>query len=209
MRPGITSTGTILDRIVQQKIVEITAAESRMPLGALKEAIMQAPTVQDFAGALRRDHIALIAEVKKASPSKGIFLEDFDPVGIASEYEQHGAAAISVLTDERFFQGHLDYLRHVRTQVSIPVLRKDFLIDPYQVYEARAAGADAVLLIVACLEDPVLHDLHALVLELGMAALVEVHNEAEMQRALAVPGIGVIGINNRDLHDFSVDLQTA
>jgi indole-3-glycerol phosphate synthase len=148
----------------------------------------------------------LIAEVKKASPSKGVLIENFDPVAIGKTYAENGASAISVLTDEQFFQGHLDYMRAVRAAVSVPVLRKDFVIDPHQVYEGRAAGADAVLLIVMALEDSQLADLQALIHELGMAALVEVHNAAEMERALKI-GATLIGINNRDLKTFHEELN--
>ncbi len=200
---GLTETGTVLDRIIVYKIEEVAAAKARVPNPDLQSAACS----RDFIDALRRNTVALIAEVKKASPSKGVFLEDFDPVMIAQTYADNGAAAISVLTDERFFQGHLDYLLQVRESVPLPVLRKEFIIDPYQVIEARAAGADAVLLIVACLEDSLLADLHAQAKELGMAALVEVHNAAEMERALTLSP-QLIGINNRNLHDFSVDLAT-
>ncbi len=151
--------------------------------------------------------VALIAEVKHASPSKGVLIENFDPVALGTTYAANGAAAISVLTDQQFFGGSLAYLTQVRAAVDIPVLRKDFIIDPYQVYEARAANADAVLLIVAALADAQLADLHALVAELGMAALVEVHNEAELERALQI-NPRLIGVNNRDLKTFHEDLGT-
>ncbi len=155
---------------------------------------------------IRKDTVALIAEVKKASPSKGVLIENFDHLKIGKAYAENGAAAISVLTDEHFFQGHIRYLREVREAVHVPVLRKDFVIDPYQVYEARAAGADALLLIVMALEDNQLRDLHQLVSELGMAALVEVHNEAELERALKI-NAKLIGVNNRDLRTFHEDLN--
>lgn len=202
-----TPTGTILDRILAHKVEEVAAAKTQVPEAALLAQIASSPTPRDFVAALQRETVALIAEVKKASPSKGVFVEDFDPVAIAVTYAQHGAAAISVLTDERFFQGHLDYLRAVRAAVAIPVLRKEFVIDPYQVIEARAAGADAVLLIVACLDDAQLAMLYAASTELGMAALIEVHDEAELERALKL-GPRLIGVNNRNLHTFSVDLAT-
>lgn len=202
-----TPTGTILDRILAHKVEEVAAAKTQVPEAALLAQIASSPAPCDFVAALQRETVALIAEVKKASPSKGVFVEDFDPVAIAVTYAQHGAATISVLTDERFFQGHLDYLRAVRAAVAIPVLRKEFVIDPYQVIEARAAGADAVLLIVACLDDAQLAALYAATTELGMAALVEVHNEAELERALKLTP-RLIGVNNRNLHTFSVDLAT-
>jgi indole-3-glycerol phosphate synthase len=162
---------------------------------------------RDMIGALRRDTVALIGEVKRASPSKGVLIEDFRPVELATSYEQHGASAISVLTDERFFQGHLDYLTAIHDAVKIPTLRKDFVIDLYQVYEARAAGADAILLIVGALYDSQLSELFTVANDLGMAALVEAHDEAEMKQALKI-GAKLIGINNRDLKTFNEDLGT-
>jgi indole-3-glycerol phosphate synthase len=202
-----TTTGTILDRIMAHKAEEVAAAKPRVPEAELRAKLADAPPPRDFIGALRRDTVALIAEVKKASPSKGIFVENFDHLDIANTYFQNGAAAISVLTDEQFFQGHLDYLRQIGVAVNLPVLRKEFVIDPYQIIEARTAGADAVLLIVACLDDAQLSDLRAQIVELGMAALVEVHDEAELERALAIQP-KLIGVNNRDLRNFQVDLQT-
>ncbi len=195
-------TDTILDKILEQKQLEIGDN-----LAEVARRAREADPPRDFDAALRRSTVALIAEVKHASPSKGVLIENFDPVALGKTYADNGAAAISVLTDEKFFMGSLDYMTQVRAAVSVPVLRKDFIIDPYQVYEGRAAGADAVLLIVAALEDGQLADLHALVTELGMAALVEVHNEAEVERALKV-GASVIGINNRDLKTFHEDLGT-
>jgi indole-3-glycerol phosphate synthase len=163
---------------------------------------------RDFVGALTKGkHVALIAEVKHASPSKGILIDPFDPVGLGMTYAQNGAEAISVLTDEPFFMGQLGHLRDVRDAVPVPVLRKDFIIDKYQVYEARVAGADAVLLIVMALEDSQLAELHSLICELGMAALVEVHNEAELERALKIDAT-LIGVNNRNLKTFHEDLET-
>lgn len=198
-------TDTILDKILAQKQVEI--AEAQADLAGVARRAREADPARDFAGALKGEHVALIAEVKRASPSKGILIEDFDPVALGTTYAANGAAAISVLTDERFFMGGLDHLVQVRAAVSVPVLRKDFIIDCYQVYEARAAGADAALLIVAALEDAQLADLHALILELGMAALVEVHNEAEVERALKVRS-KLIGVNNRNLKTFHEDVST-
>ncbi|MBI1258113.1 MAG: indole-3-glycerol phosphate synthase TrpC [Chloroflexi bacterium] len=199
---GFVKTDTILDQILAQKELEIG-----FNLAEIARLAREAEPPRLFAAALRRDTVALIAEVKHASPSKGVLIENFDPVGLATTYALNGAAAISVLTDEKFFMGSLFDLKAVRAAVSVPVLRKDFIIDPYQVYEARAAGADATLLIVAALEDTQLADLHALVTELGMAALVEVHNEAELERALKI-GATLIGVNNRDLKTFREDLGT-
>jgi len=203
----IIKTDTILDKIIAHKQGEVAAAKAQTPLAALQAACTSAPAPRPFLNALQQQHVALIAEVKRASPSKGVLIDPFDPVAIARMYAEGGAAAISVLTDEHFFQGHLDYLRQIRAAVDLPLLRKEFIIDPYQVYEARAAGADAILLIVAVLEDSLLADLHALAGELGMAALVEVHDEAELERALNLPA-PLIGVNNRDLRDFSLDLAT-
>jgi indole-3-glycerol phosphate synthase len=197
-------TDTILDKILAQKVIEVGQAAGQR--AGVETLAHQMPPARDFVAALHKSTVALIAEVKKASPSKGILIEDFDPVAIGKTYADNGAAAISVLTDEQFFQGHLDYMRAVRAAVNVPVLRKDFVIDAYQVYEARAAEADAVLLIVMALEDALLADLHTLIGELGMAALVEVHNEAEMERALKI-GATLIGINNRDLKSFHQDLN--
>jgi indole-3-glycerol phosphate synthase len=166
--------------------------------------------VRDFAAALRdADGVALIAEVKKASPSRGVLLEHFDHLELAQTYREHGAAALSVLTDAHFFQGSLSYLHEIRTRPegAPPLLRKDFLLDPYQLYEARAAGADAVLLIVAALDDAMLRSLLDLAYTLGMAALVEVHTADELERALAA-GARIVGVNNRDLHTFTTTLET-
>jgi indole-3-glycerol phosphate synthase len=198
-------TDTILDKILARKQVEL--AEAHASLSDLRREAEDAVPARDFKGALRRDTVALIAEVKKASPSKGVLIADFDPVSIARVYAANGAAAISVLTDEQFFQGSLDHLRAARGAVELPVLRKDFIIDPYQIYQARVANADAALLIVMALEDSQLRDLHALITELGMAALVEVHNEAELERALKIEAT-LIGANNRDLRSFHEDLDT-
>lgn len=195
-------TDTILDKILAQKVRELEAAT--LPLATIRAHAESMPKAPSFSAALRRDTIALIAEVKKASPSKGVLIENFEPMSLARTYAENGAAALSVLTDEQFFQGHLDYLREISQGVSLPTLRKDFIIAAYQVYEARAVGAAAVLLIVAALEDAQMADLHALILELGMSPLVEVHNEAELDRALAI-NAKLIGINNRDLKTFHVD----
>jgi indole-3-glycerol phosphate synthase len=200
-------TDTLLDKILAHKVEENAECLRKKPLSTLIESAKAADVPRNFVAALHRDTVALIAEVKKASPSKGVLVENFDPVVIGSTYAQNGAAAISVLADEKFFQGNVRYLTAVRLAVDVPLLFKEFVIDPYQVYEGRAAGADAALLIVMALEDPQLVDLHSLILELGMAALVEVHNEVELERALKL-GAKLIGINNRDLKTFHEDLNT-
>ena len=208
-------TGTILDKILEHKRNEILTLmheegyHDGFPSwwAQVEHYASEADAPRDFMGALRKDTVALIAEVKKASPSKGVLIEDFDPVRLATTYADNGAAAISVLTDQQFFQGHLRYLREVHEAVDVPLLRKDFIIDSHQVTEARASSADAVLLIVAALDDAKLADLHAQITGYGMAALVEVHKEAEMERALKL-GAKLIGINNRDLKTFDVDLAT-
>lgn len=203
-------TETILDRIVRHKRQEIEASKRATPPAAMRRLAEEAPAVRDFAEALAAPGIGLIAEVKKASPSRGVLRADFDPVDLARQYAQAGAAAISVLTDEKHFQGTLDDLESVRWALphGPPLLRKDFVFDPYQVYEARARGADAVLLIAAILEQPLLAELLRLVESLGMTPLVEVHNEAEMEQAVALSA-RVVGINNRDLRTFGVDLRTS
>jgi indole-3-glycerol phosphate synthase len=201
---NFVKTDTILDKILAKKAEALPVNPATLTW--VKEQSQAAAPAQDFSAALRRETVTLIAEVKKASPSKGVLIKNFDPVVIGGLYAENGAAAISVLTDEPFFQGHLDYLIAVRESVNVPVLRKDFIIDSFQVYEARTAGADAVLLIVAALEDQQLADLQSLIRELGMAALVEVHNEAEMERALKI-GAALIGVNNRDLKTFHEDLD--
>ena len=198
---------TILDKIVADKLHEVAAAKARVPESQLREVLACAPPVRDFFAALNgRGTIRLIAEVKKASPSKGVIREDFHPVEIARIYQEHGAACISVLTDEAHFQGSLDYLRQIRAAVDLPVLRKDFIIDSYQVIEARAAGADAVLLIAECLDDAQLRTLHDEIVALGMTPLVELYEPANLPRVLAI-GARLIGINNRDLRTFEVDLE--
>ncbi len=198
-------TDTILDRILTAKQAVIAAL--RPQITVLRAEAESAPPVRDFAAALRRNTVALIAEVKQASPSKGVLIDPFDPVALATIYADNGASALSILTDEPFFMGHLDHLIAARAEVAIPVLRKDFLIDEAQIYQARAVGADAALLIVMALEDGQLRDLHALIVGLGMSALVEVHNEAECERALRA-GARMIGVNNRDLRTFHEDLNT-
>lgn len=211
----------ILDRLVSHKRRELARRRSAWPLARVREQAEAQKAVCDFVAALRGPTVQLIAEIKRASPSRGVFAPGLDAATVACLYAQNGAAAISVLTDEQFFRGSLDDLRAVAEALtsmspshgaggkvrSIPILRKDFTLDPYHVYEARAAGADAVLLIAAILDDALLRGLLALAHELGMAALVEVHDEAELERALAA-GARVIGINNRDLRTFQVDLET-
>lgn len=205
---GIIKTDTIMDKIMAAKREQVAAAQGASPPALMREAAEAAAPPRDFRTALSQSaHVALIAEVKRASPSKGVMIDPFEPVALAEMYQAGGAAAISILTDEPFFGGHLDHLKAIRAAVDLPLLRKEFIIDPYQVYEARAAGADAVLLIVAALEDGLLAELHSLIESLGMAALVEVHDEAELERALKIKP-RLIGVNNRDLRDFSMNLNT-
>ena len=204
---GAMTTGTILDEIVAHKRGEIERRRRALPLEAVQAAAQQAPPARDLAAALRRPGVSLVAEIKRTSPSKGPLRPDLDPVALARAYEAHGAAAISVLTDGRFFGGSLADLAAVRESIDLPILCKDFLLDPYQVYEARVAGADAVLLIVAALDDGALRDLYRLAGDLGMAALVEVHDAGELVRALALRP-AIVGVNNRDLRTFEVDLET-
>ncbi|WP_428308454.1 indole-3-glycerol phosphate synthase TrpC [Lacipirellula sp.] len=200
-------TDTVLDRIVAVKRREIAAARDRVSETELRRRLATAPPVRDFFAALARPGaIRLIAEVKKASPSAGVIREDFDPVAIAKIYERHGASCLSVLTDEPHFQGHLDYLVAVRASVGLPVLRKDFVLDSYQVIEARAAGADAVLLIAECLDDCNLRKLHNEIMDLGMTPLVEIYDPENLPRVLEA-GATLIGVNNRDLRTFKVDLE--
>ena len=198
---------TILDKITATKREVIARAKAARPQASIERAAAAAPSPRPFFAALAAEGpIRLIAEVKKASPSKGVIREDFQPVEIARTYEAHGAACLSVLTDEEYFQGSLEYLSAVREAVLLPVLRKDFILDPYQVYEARAAGADAVLLIAECLDDCGLRSLHRLIVDLGMAPLVELYEPANLPRVLEA-GATLIGVNNRNLHTFEVDLE--
>jgi indole-3-glycerol phosphate synthase len=198
---------TVLDKIVATKRGEIEAARAARPERELRSALADAPPVRDFFAPLAAaGPIKLIAEVKKASPSKGVIRADFHPVEIAKIYERHGAACISVLTDEPYFQGRLDYLRAIRAEVQLPLLRKDFLLDTYQLLETRAAGADAVLLIAECLDDCNLRKLHNEALELGLTPLVEFYEEQNLPRVLEA-GATLIGVNNRDLRNFEVDLE--
>jgi indole-3-glycerol phosphate synthase len=202
-------TETVLDRIVADTRVSLAAAKRRVPLRELRPRAEKSAKSRGFTDALRRPHISLIAEVKKASPSRGVLREDFDAVWIAGRYAEGGAAALSVLTDEKHFQGHLDFLPAIRETLpdGPPLLRKDFLFDEYQMYEALAAGADAALLIVAILEQPLLENLLDLCGDLGLDALVEVHDEREMERALGAEAT-LIGVNNRDLRTFDIDIAT-
>jgi len=199
-------TKTILDKIVADKKPELARIKRQVPIWSLREHA-RARQPLDFAAALRGEGLKLIAEVKKASPSKGLLCPDFKPVTLAQTYAHNGAAAISVLTEANYFQGSLDYLEEIRRAVVIPLLRKDFIFDEYQVYEAASYGADAILLITAILEPPRLKELLSLCKELRLNALVEVHNEEELQKAL-LAGAGIIGINNRNLNTFKVDIDT-
>ena len=197
---------TILDKIVVTKQHEIAAARVARPESELRQQLADAPPVRNFYDALATaGPIRLIAEVKKASPSAGLLRDPFDPVAIALTYQQHGAACLSVLTDESYFQGHLDYLRAVRQAVEIPVLRKDFILDEYQLLEARVAGADAVLLIAECLEPQQLAHLLDAACDLGLTPLVELYEPKNLDMVLAA-GAQLIGVNNRNLHTFEVDL---
>lgn len=197
----------ILDRIVATKREEVERAKLFAPEEHLRRMVEQQPPPRDFLGAIRNaPSIALIAEVKKASPSKGVIRESFDPVAIAQIYEKHGAACISVLTDEPYFQGHIEFLRWVKESVQIPVLRKDFILEPYQVLEARAYGADAVLLIAECLDNEQLVHLYHEILSWGMTPLVEVYEPENVSRVIDL-GASLIGINNRNLRTFEVDLE--
>jgi indole-3-glycerol phosphate synthase len=201
----------ILTRILRRKAEEVAAAASACPLRELSRRVAEAPSVRPFLAALQlrvaAGRPAVIAEIKKASPSKGVLRKDFHPTDIAAAYERHGAACLSVLTDTDFFHGTLDDLRAARAACGLPVLRKDFMIDAYQVYESRVAGADCILLIVAALGDAQLVELSHLGLELGMDVLVEVHDGPELERALVLD-LPLIGINNRNLRTFETTLQT-
>jgi|TARA_R110001599_G_scaffold148860_1_gene332613 indole-3-glycerol phosphate synthase len=207
----MTDTPDILKKILQRKQQEIAERSKRLPINLLQQLAENAEPVRGFVEAIERKlaagQSAVIAEVKKASPSKGVLREDFRPAEIALSYENGGAACLSVLTDKDFFQGHEDYLKQARTACQLPVIRKDFIIDPYQVFEARAIGADCILLIVAALDDDQLEQLSQLAIQLDMDVLVEVHNEEELHRALVL-NLPLIGINNRDLHTFETSLET-
>ncbi|MGM0472325.1 MAG: indole-3-glycerol phosphate synthase TrpC [Bacillota bacterium] len=195
-----------LEKIVKHKKQELAERKGEVPLDQIKQVLRPTSELRDFKGALTQEGLGLIAEIKQASPSKGLIREDFDPVAIAKNYSANQVAAISILTDEKFFQGSLDYLRQVRAVTELPLLRKDFIIDPYQVYEAQAAGADAILLIVNILSPEQLAQLLNLADQLGLAVLVEVHTAQELAVAQEV-GAEIIGINNRDLVTFETDIK--
>ncbi|PIT72105.1 indole-3-glycerol phosphate synthase TrpC [Limnohabitans sp. G3-2] len=201
----------ILDKIVAVKREEVAAALKQKSLAVVRADAESRVLTRDFEGAMRAKiaagQAAVIAEIKKASPSKGVLRADFIPADIAQSYAEFGAACLSVLTDKQFFQGSVDYLKQARASCDLPVLRKDFMVDVYQVYEARAMGADAILLIAACLEDAQMAEMEAVARSLDMAVLVEVHDRAELQRALKLK-TRLVGINNRNLKTFEVSLQT-
>ncbi len=201
----------ILKKIVAVKHQEVASAKKRISLETVRADAHSRVLTRDFVGAMRArvgaGQAAVIAEIKKASPSKGVLRADFAPADIAQSYAECGAACLSVLTDQQFFQGSVDYLKQARASCDLPVLRKDFIIDAYQVYQSRAMGADAILLIAACLDDAQMADLEAQALALDMAVLVEVHDRAELQRALKLR-TPLVGVNNRDLRTFEVSLDT-
>jgi indole-3-glycerol phosphate synthase len=200
----------ILEKIVWYKETEVDRWRDRVPLLQLRQQTQSAPPVRDFLAAIDKSATqpALIAEVKKASPSKGVIRADFDPVAIAQAYEAGGATCLSILADQKFFQGSYDYIAAVRQAVNLPLLCKEFIIYPYQIFLARSKGADAVLLIAAILSDRDLQYFVKIIQTLGMTALVEVHTPAELEQVLNIEGVNLIGINNRNLEDFSLDLHT-
>jgi indole-3-glycerol phosphate synthase len=205
---GARSNGMILDDIIANKKMELAETKRRAPFPDIKSKASGAEPTRGFGKALSgTDDIRLIAEVKKSSPSKGVIREDFDPATIARSYEESGASCLSVLTEKKFFQGELEYLGRIRKVVNLPLLRKDFIIDEYQIHEARAAGADAILLIAACLEQQQIQDYLGTAQGLGLDVLVESHTYKELEKSLYA-GAMLLGINNRDLATFSVSLQT-
>ncbi|MGM0540814.1 MAG: indole-3-glycerol phosphate synthase TrpC [Pseudomonadota bacterium] len=205
------ATPTILKKIILRKLEEIEDGCDKIPLREMKRRALLAPETKSFVGAMQAKldagQSAVIAEIKKASPSKGVLREPFDPVEIAKSFATNGAACLSVLTDKDFFQGSNEYLQQVREAVDLPIIRKDFIVDDYQVYEARAIGADCILLIAAAIGDAQMSELTQVALTLDMDVLIEVHNKEELERALRLP-LPMIGINNRDLHTFEVSLDT-
>lgn len=208
MSTAETKTGTILSRIIESRRADVARRKRIVPETVLRIATGKADAPRDFAGALTRGRINVIAELKKASPSAGLLRSNFEPAALARGCEQAGASALSVLTEEESFQGALAHLRDARAAVALPVLRKDFIVDSYQVWEARAANADSFLLIAAALDDAALADLLALGRELGMEPLVEVHTAEELRRTVAA-GARIIGVNNRNLHTLEVRTQTS
>jgi len=198
----------ILQKIVENKREEVAKQKEILSLGELRQMLADQPPTLDFGGAIRSRSCAVIAEVKRSSPSKGRIREDFDPVEIARIYEENGAAAISILTERRFFEGHAAYVPQIRRSVKLPLLRKDFIIDSYQISETRVLGADALLLIARILEQGQLREFLGLASELGLAALVEVHDETDLEKAVS-SGSTIVGINNRDLGTFRTDLETS
>ena len=206
-----TAIPSVLQRIVATKHEEVVAARAAVSLEALKAQVAaDTQPRRGFANALRSADIGIIAEIKKASPSKGIINHNFEPALFAKQYEQAGASCLSVLTDRDYFQGDDSYLIQARESCSLPILRKDFMVDVYQIYQSYLMGADCILLIMACLDDTQVQELHALSIELGMDVLIEVHTKAELERSLQLPrsAHNIYGINNRDLNTFDVDLQT-
>jgi len=198
----------ILQKIVENKREEVARQKEILPLGELRQMLADRPPTRDFEGAIRDRGCAVIAEVKRSSPSKGLIREDFNPIEIAGIYEDNGASAISILTERKFFEGNAAYVPQISSVVGLPLLRKDFIIDPYQINETRVLGADALLLIARLLEAGELRDFIGLASELGLAALVEVHNEADVEKAIS-SGARLVGINNRDLATFRTDLEVS
>jgi indole-3-glycerol phosphate synthase len=198
----------ILQKIVENKRIEVAQQKEIVPFAELRQMLVDRPPTRDFEGAIRHRDCAVIAEVKRSSPSKGRIREDFNPVEIAGIYEDHGAAAISILTERKFFEGNAAYVPKIRKAVRLPLLRKDFIVDPYQINETRVLGADALLLIARLLGEGELRDFIGLASELGLAALVEVHDEADLEKAVS-SGARIVGINNRDLVTFRTDLAVS